>query len=411
MAKPSQPRTRTVLEPLSHLDLSNHSRSPVRSLAVFTVSDSQTLIYAGTHSGTLLLLSANPNYSNSHTTSDNSNAPLAAPQNLSLLRSVSVGDASVDSVLVFGETGKVLALSGGFLFLLDSLLLQPVKKLSVLRGVSVITRRMRSSEAECSSLTESVSNSSEHGNTSQRFLQKWGSGIRANGLKIKEQQEQHREGNHVFAVLVGKKLILVELVLGSRVGKNDRDGDGVSGSIAILKEIQCIDGVWAMVWLNDSIIVGTVNGYSLFSCVTGQSGVIFSLPDVSSRPQLKLLCKDWNVLLLVDNLGVIVNAHGQPVAGSLVFSSGPDSIGEISLYVVVVRDGKMDLYHKKSGSCIQTITFGGEGVGGPCFVADGEDGNGKLVVVATPTKVCKYNDPELLFQIAYTDCTNLDYTQ
>ncbi|KAF3437824.1 hypothetical protein FNV43_RR20580 [Rhamnella rubrinervis] len=390
MAKLSQSRTRTVLEPLSHLDVSNHSRSPFRSLAVFTISDSQTLIYGGTHSGTLLLLSANPNYSNSHTTADNSDAPSAAPQNLSLLRSVLVGHSSVDSVLVFGDIGKVLALSGGFVFLLDSLLLQPVKKLSFLRGVSVITRRLRSSEAECSSLTESVNSSSEYGNTSHRFLQKLGGGIRTNGLKIKEQPEQHREGNHVFAVIVGKKLILVDLVVGSRVGQSDRDGDGVNGSIVILKEIQCIDGVLAMVWLNDSIIVGTVNGYSLFSCVTGQSGVIFSLPDVSSRPQLKLLCKQWNVLLLVDNLGVIVNAHGQPVAGSLVFSSGPDSIGEISSYVVVVRDGKMDLYHKKSGSCIQTITFGGEGVGGPCFVAGGEDESGKLVVVATPTKVICY---------------------
>ncbi|XP_015883796.3 vacuolar sorting protein 3 [Ziziphus jujuba] len=398
MAKPPQPRTRTrsrtVLEPLSHLDVSNYSRSPFRSLAVFTVSDSQTLIYAGTQSGSLLLLSANPSSSNSQTSSDDSSGntalAAAAPQNLSFLRSVSVGDSSLDTILVLGEIGKVLVLSGGFLFLVDTLLFQPLKKLSFLRGVSVITRRLRSSEAECSSLSESVGNSSDYGNTSQRFLLKLGSGIRANGLKSKE-PEQHLEGNHVFAVLVGgKRLILIELVLGSRVGKNDRDGDGVNGSFVILKEIQCIDGIMTMVWLNDSIIVGTVNGYSLISCVTGQSGVIFSLPDVSSRPRLKLLCKEWNVLLLVDNVGVVVNAHGQPVAGSLVFSSGPDSIGEISSYVVVVSDGKMDLYHKKSGSCIQTITFGGEGVGGPCFVADEENGSGKLVAVATPTKVICY---------------------
>lgn len=307
----------------------------------------------------------------------------------------------MDTVLVLGEIGKVLVLSGGVLFLVDTLLLQPLKKLSFLRGVSVITRRLRSSETESSSFSETVGNSSDYGNTSQRFLQKLGSGIKTNGLKIKE-PEQHIEGNHVFAVLVGKRLILVELVLGSRVGKSDRDGDGVNGSFVILKEIQCIDGIMAMVWFNDSIIVGTVNGYSLISCVTGQSGLIFSFPDVSSRPRLKLLCKEWNVLLLVDNVGVVVNAHGQPVAGSLVFSSVPDSVGEISSYVVVVSDGKMDLYHKKSGSCIQTITFGGEGVGGPCFVADEENGSGKLIAVATPTKVCKYHDP-IFFGILCSD--------
>ncbi|XP_017421507.1 probable 3-hydroxyisobutyrate dehydrogenase-like 1, mitochondrial [Vigna angularis] len=34
-------------------------------------------------------------------------------------------------------------------------------------------------------------------------------------------------------------------------------------------------------FLNDSIIVGTINGYSLISCVIGQSSVIFLLSDVS----------------------------------------------------------------------------------------------------------------------------------
>lgn len=277
-------------------------------------------------------------------------------------------------------------LSAGFLYLVDSFLVQPPKRLGFLKGVSVFTKRLRSGEAESSNLAETASNSppGSSSSSSQRFLQKLGSGVMANGLKIKE-PEHNREGSHVFAAVVGKRLVLIEIVL----GKNDQIIDALNVSYVILKEIPCIDGVLTMVWLNDSIICGTANGYSLISCVTGQSGVIFSLPDVTSPPRLKLLCKDWNVLLLVDNVGVLVNAHGQPVAGSIVFRSGPDSIGEISLYVVVVKDGKLDLYHKKSGTCIQTVSFGGEGVGGPCIIADEEDGNAKLVVVATPTKVCK----------------------
>ncbi|PON60728.1 Vacuolar sorting protein 39/Transforming growth factor beta receptor-associated domain [Trema orientale] len=381
MAKPHS-RARTILQPLSHLNLSNHSTC----LALCNVSDSQTLIYVGTHSGTLLLLSTKPN---SPTPSDASE-PHSVPKNLSLLRTVPVSASSIESVQVFGEIGKVLVLSGGFLYLFDSFLSQPAKRLSFLKGVSVFTKRFRSSgAAESSNLYDTAANSPESSSTSQRFLQKLGGGARANGLKIKE-PEQSREGSHVFAVVVGKKLILIEIVLGGRVGKSDQDVDGLNVSYVILKELQCIDGILTMVWLNDSIFSGTANGYSLISCVTGQSGVIFSLPDVSSPPRLKLLCRDWNVLLLVDNVGVVVNAHGQPVAGSIVFRSGLDSIGEISLYVVVVRDGKMDLYHKKSGNCIQTVSFGGEGVGGPCIVADEEDGNGKLVVVATPTKVICY---------------------
>ncbi|KAL6282839.1 hypothetical protein ACE6H2_013768 [Prunus campanulata] len=381
MAKP-EPSARTVLEPLSFFNLSDHSRAQVTSLAIYTVSDSQCLIYIGTQFGALFLFSVNPGNPNDETRSDRSNSP-SVLQNISLLRKVVVGNSSVESIQVFGDIGKLLVLLGGFLFTVDSLLLQPVKRLSFLRGISVITRRLRSSESECSNLS-ALSNSLEYTSTSQRFLQKLGSGIRANGLKMKETVQQ-RVGNHVFSVVIGKRLVLIELILINRVGKSDQDID--DGSFVILKEIQCIDGVMAMVWLNDSIIVSTVNGYSLFSCVTGQSGVIFSLPDGSSLPRLKLLCKEWNLLLLVDNVGVIANAHGQPVGGSLVFHSNPDSIGEISSYVVVARDGKLELYHKKTGTCIQMVTFGGEGVGGPCVVADEEDRTGKLVVVATPTKV------------------------
>lgn len=301
----------------------------------------------------------------------------------------------------------MLVLSDGALFLVDSLLLQPVKKLSFLKGVSVITRRFRSSnQADSTDLAENNANnngsSSDYTSTSQRILQRLGGGIRANGLRVKEFEQHHRtEGDFVFAVVIGKRLILVELVLDSRANKGDRDVEGVHGSFVVLKEIQCIDGVITMVWLDDSIIVGTANGYSLFSCVTGQSGIIFTLPDVSIPPSLKLLWREWKVLLLVDNVGVLVNTHGQPVGGSLVFRRGGlDSIGEISSYVGVVKDGNLELYHKKSGVCIQKVTFGGEGVG-PCIVADEEVGCGKLLAVATPNKVCKHADKKMLFMWSF----------
>ncbi|KAM6568045.1 hypothetical protein CsatB_016030 [Cannabis sativa] len=319
-------RARTVLQPLSNFHLTPPTTS-FRSIALYNLSNSQTLIYLGTNYGTLLLLSANPDHSK-----------------LSLLRSVTVTDgSSVESVQVFGGIGKVIVLSGEFLYLYDSFLLQPAKRLSFLKGVRVFTKRMRSSENKL------------------------------NGLNC--------EGSNAFAVVVGNRLVLVGI---------DSNVDELNVSYSILKDYQCIDGISTMVWLNDSIIIGTANGYSLVSCVSGQSGVIFSLPDVSSLPKLKLLCKDWNVLLLVDNVGVVVNADGQPVSGSIVFRLDPDSVGEVSLYIVAVKDGKMDLYHKKSGTCIQRVSFGGESVGGPCIIADEEDSEGELFVVASPTKVMCY---------------------
>ncbi|KAK9267644.1 hypothetical protein L1049_010075 [Liquidambar formosana] len=388
-----EPKTRTVLEPHAEFDFSNPSSYSIQSLAISTVSDSQTLIYVGTQAGALILLSSNPSNSTHNNNNNNQTAfdvsrNASLSQNVSLLRSVSVSDSSVDWIHVLAEGGKVLVLCDGFLFLIDMLLLQPVKKLNFVRGVSVIARRLRTGESGCSNLLGDSVNLSEFASTSQRFLQKLGGGIRVNGVKSKE-SEQQREGNYIFAVVVGKKLVLTELILGNRIGKSDRDIDSIGGSFVVLKEIQCVDGVKTMVWVDDSIIVGALSGYTLISCVTGQSGLIFSLPDPSSPPQLKLLWKEHKVLLLVDNVGIIANAHGQPVGGSLLFRRAPDSVGEISSYLIVVRDGKMELYHKKSGTCIQTVSFSGDGVG-TCVVADEENGRGKLIAVATPSKVSCY---------------------
>ncbi|KAG8643565.1 hypothetical protein MANES_11G052180v8 [Manihot esculenta] len=389
------PSARTVLEPLSNIDLSSYSGTSLRSLAISSISDSQSLIYVGTFSGSVLLFSATT------TAAAPKDAPPAldseaSRKNVSFLRSISLGDSPLETMLVLPEIGKVLVLCDGSLFLVDTLLSHSVKKLSFAKGVCAIAKSIRSSELESTSLLGISVNTLESSSASQRILQKFGGGIRANGVKTKEPL-QWSEGNNVFAVVIGKRLVLVELVFGSnRLGKTDRDVDSSSGSFVILKEIHCIDGVKTIAWLNDSIIVGTINGYSLFSCVTGQSGVIFSLPDISSRPQLKLLMKEKKVLMLVDNVGIVVNEHGQPVGGSLVFRISPHSVGELSPYVVLVRNGKMELYNKRSGSCIQTLTFGGEGVG-PCIVANEEGGIGKLVAVASPTKVicyCKVSSEE-----------------
>ncbi|KAJ4969377.1 hypothetical protein NE237_016078 [Protea cynaroides] len=385
---------RTVLEAVAEFELPKISalppsvRSSFRSLAVSTVSDSQTLVYIGTHGGKIILLSLDPSSvvdtNSSYSTVENQTGfEASSSKKLTYMRSLSVSDCSVDSIHECVEIGKILVLSDGFLFLLDLHLLQPIRRLNFPRGTTVVARRLRGSESTSSDLLGDGVPWSELSIPGQRFLQKLGGGIRANSMKHRD-YESPREGNCVVAVAVGKRLVLIELLLPDRTGRTDSGAD--SGEIFIvLKEIQGVGGVTTMVWLDDSIIVGTVNGYTLFSCVTGQSSPLFSLPDTSSPPCLKPLVKDHNVLLFVDNVGIIVNAVGQPVGGSLIFRYVPDSVGEMSSYVIVVKDGSMDLYHKKTSLCIQSLHFAMEGVS-PCIVANEESGNGEFVVFATPAK-------------------------
>nr|GLL30044.1 transforming growth factor-beta receptor-associated protein 1 [Ipomoea trifida] len=331
----SKSHSRTVLKLLAEFNPLDSNSSQIRSLAISTLSDSQALIYLGTTSGSLLSLSVNPN---SPTTS----SPLVCHSQ------VTVGAGPVNSIHVLDDIGKIILVSDGFLYLVDLLLLDPIKKLSLIKGVTALTRRFRSSR---------ISTGSD--NVVQRL----------NGMKLKED-------GCFFAVAVGKKLVLVELVF--------------SGSLVILKEFPGVsEGIISLAWVDDSIIFGTRNGYYLYSCSSGQSGLLFSLPDLSGPPLMKILCKEWKVMLMMDNIGVIVDAEGQPVGGSLVFREAPDSIGELGSCVVVMRNGKVELFHRKSGNCVQRVPFAGE-VGNKCIVADEGNDRGKLVALATGSKVICY---------------------
>ncbi|XP_021866697.2 vacuolar sorting protein 3 isoform X1 [Spinacia oleracea] len=381
-------KSRTVLKSLAYFDLSltspsSFSLSSLPSftcVAVATLSDSQLVIYAGTDSGALLLLTLNPDLDPSSSTA----AQIDADYNkVKFLRSIPISRSALKSIHIVDQIGRVLVLSDGFLYLVDLQLLQPVKKLGILKGVNVVARRVCSTEFGSSNWfhEEGVSNSSVGG----RLMKKLSVGIRSNGVGVKEfdLRGDNNDGACLFVVTMGKKVVFIELNLS--ISKHDRDVDGQRGSFVVLKEMPCIDGVKTMVWLDDSVILGTDNAYSLMSCNTGQVSLIFSLPDMAASPCLKLLSKD-KVLLLVDNAGITLDSNGQPVGGSLVFGCAPHSIAELSTYVVVAGDGKMELYHKRSGTCVQTFSFGGNFGSSKCYLADEEYVNGRFVVVAASSK-------------------------
>ena len=380
MAKFEPSKARIVLESVAQFDLSQTSLSSFSCLAIASVSNSEVVIYVGTDSGAIYLLSLDAS-------SDPPTSSAGSGERLKLLRYVSVSHSAIRSVHVVSEIGKILVVSDGYMYLVDLQLQQPVKRLSLLKGVNVVARRVCSSETgslnwiqgECIT-TESLNDSSS--SVSEKLIKRLGSGIKSNGVKIKESELiRDLSSSCIFAVAAGKRVAFVDLNPGSRITKRDVD---VDGSVVVLKEMQGIEAVKTMAWIDDSLILGTSTGYSLMSCGTGQVTLIFSLPDMAATPRLTLLPKAHKVLLLVDNAGIIVDSYGQPVGGSLVFRHAPDSIAELSSYVGVARDGKMELYNKRSGACVQVLSFGGIG-GGTCFLADEEDGNGSCLLYTSPS--------------------------
>jgi len=356
-------KSRAVVELTARFDLGGDDK--IRALSLSPISDSQTLVYLGTYSGSLILLSLD-----------------TLTNTVSRLASVSLSPSPVESIFVLGEErGRVLALCNGYLFLLDSLLSQPAKRLGgLLKGINVIAKRVRGRDSSSTDLLPSEI--STDSSSSKKFLQLLGAGNLVSDVRGNDSRhERVQQGHYVFAVAIGERMLLIELQCAEK--------EGLSGSFVVLKEILGIGGIKTLVWLDDYVIAGTVKGYSLISCVTGLSGVIFTLPDVSGPPLLKLLCKEWKVLLLVDNVGVVVDTNGQPIGGSLVFRRRPDSVGELSFYLVTVGDGKMEIHQKKSGACVQSVSFGPQGCG-PSLLAADEAGDGNLLVVTTLSKLIFY---------------------
>ncbi|KAG6382452.1 hypothetical protein SASPL_157880 [Salvia splendens] len=176
----------------------------------------------------------------------------------------------------------------------------------------------------------------------------------------------------------------------SRKFRSRSYGGGEANYVHRNGDSRVFDGfITTVQWIDDSVFVGTKTGYYLYNRVNGRCELIFSLPDSSSLPRLKLLANESRVMLMVDNVGIVVDVAGQPVGGSLVFKEAPDSIKEIGSYVIAATNLTLEVYHKKTGFCVQRLTFGNGG-GGPCMLADEEGENGKLVAVATCLKLICY---------------------
>ncbi|KAK9145975.1 hypothetical protein Sjap_005878 [Stephania japonica] len=127
----------------------------------------------------------------------------------------------------------------------------------------------------------------------------------------------------------------------------------------------------------NSLRVGPDNEYTFFFFIQSQHKVIVLLSDdPSSPPYLKCLPRDHQALLLIDNVGILVNRLGHPVGGSFIFRCVPDAAGDIASYLILVGDGAMDLYHKKTGCCVQSVSFAGKGI--DKLVATIEGSIGKL---------------------------------
>ncbi|CAD6273374.1 unnamed protein product [Miscanthus lutarioriparius] len=269
---------------------------------------------------------------------------LQDPSTPEFLRLLPIGATlPVSAIVPLPSVVRILVLADGLLLLADPLLSRPVRRLGSMRSVAAVA---------------------------------------AHGV------DPANPSSCSVAISVGKKLLRVDLTL------HDADELDVQ-----TREIASVEGVKALAWVDDSVFVATATGYSLYSSTTGQGVDIFSLPESSGHPRVKPLSGGDEVMLLVDNVGVVVDRFGQPVGSSLVFSTTPDCIAEVFPYVIVAGDSKVDVYRRRNAVHLQTIPVARTGQG-ILIVASDDDGIGtELVVIATTYKVFCYRKVSAVEQI------------
>ncbi|KAF3775692.1 hypothetical protein EJ110_NYTH48463 [Nymphaea thermarum] len=358
---------------------SNSGQISIRSLTISTTSASKTLIYAGSHCGAIFSFVFDPSQHHTRTDTDQDPGQRLSSTKTSSSRCVRVGNSPVESVIVVAEIDRVLFLSDGFLHLVDRYLSSPVQKLMFLKGVSSVAQKLSFTDTMVSQ-ADSVS---EDG--SKKAWERVGRiSSRYNGFSVFTNYPQ-------FAAIASRKLVLCEMRSAGRVsdasGAIGRVHDYGGFTVTVFREFQNFDAVTTMAWIDHSVIIGTASGYSLFSCITGQFSSIFSLPESSGPPLLKVMHRRKELLMLVDNVGIASNSLGQPVGGSMIFRHVPEALGEISMYTVVFGDGKLDIYHRRTGVLVQSI-FCGERTGFS-VIAEDDGGNDEFLACAMSDKGSK----------------------
>lgn len=369
--------------------------------------------------------------------------------NMVLTKRRIMGKTAIEALCALPEVGRIALFFDGQILLLDMRTLGSLERLPATKGASALARGMFSSNAVASLGSMAVSpskplleseeeevvvdraivpakppskigglgalvgrGSSAAGDTSKTttttgLVGKLGEAF-SRRASLLEGSAMPKDANRVpsmqgeslgkLAIAVRKKLLVyevhaVETPQPERNGEKERRvsvgwDDSVAVSAFKVREMVCMEGIVTMTWLKNVIIAGTLQEYILFSLSSGQATVLFSLPqDLPWPPLLKLFPKDLEVLLVIDNVGILVNAEGQPTAGSLLFSVVPDAIGQTPPYVVVVKQGRVELHHRKTGGKVQSLDFTTTG-NGRFLVAD--DDAGSFVVIANATKVGPY---------------------
>eukprot|EP00850_Spirogloea_muscicola_P011512 SM000071S21136 [mRNA] locus=s71:514624:520820:- [translate_table: standard] len=161
-----------------------------------------------------------------------------------------------------------------------------------------------------------------------------------------------------------------------------------AANATVLRALPLAEEVLSMAWVADALFLGTPAAYLRQSLRERDKAappqLLFSLPPDAKAPALVRVLAPAEVLLLLDEVGVVVSSAGVPAGGSLLLRQVPDAIAFSAPYVCAAARGSLDVYHRHSGRLVQALAFPDAGLT-PCHLAD--DSSSGLLALATSSSV------------------------
>ncbi|KAK9806735.1 hypothetical protein WJX72_000925 [[Myrmecia] bisecta] len=116
--------------------------------------------------------------------------------------------------------------------------------------------------------------------------------------------------------------------------------------------------VKAMAWLGKRIVVCTSLRYMLLQPFTGAYTQLFALPEDAPSPTLVVPIPSATLsLLLMDQVGIVIDASGHPTHSALTFPSAPTALAVAGLYVLAACEEGVHIYERSTASWVQSLPY------------------------------------------------------
>mmetsp|Transcript_12664 Transcript_12664/g.35634 ORF Transcript_12664/g.35634 Transcript_12664/m.35634 type:complete len:943 (+) Transcript_12664:317-3145(+) len=175
-----------------------------------------------------------------------------------------------------------------------------------------------------------------------------------------------------------------------RGGTIHSDGPSSTGAALLVKSLDLEEthSLRRLAWTGGSVIAATNYRYLVVSLRDGSLTHLFDLPgsvgSASPRPpMLAPFPASATAMLLMEQVGLVVNSEGNPTGGTLAFPSEPLAFAQCGIYILALCSDGVTIYEQATAAPVQTIACSLSDEGGEAWASAAGTSTGSCVATAS----------------------------